>query len=106
MPSFPPFLVTGLIIFCAIFGITLAALSSISAHKQNQNPYPYQYGEQRYQAVDQKVEYQPQYEDEPSEHYKLDSIMQANINARYCSYCGCYLSQDAVYCPECGKRID
>ena len=104
--NFPLILVSGLVIVLFIVGIMITVISANLAKRDNQNPYPYQYNNEKYHEVSGKAVYQSGYQRNPSERYNFDSKRSARIKSCYCSYCGCYLSQDAVFCPDCGKRIE
>ena len=95
---FPNFMITILIgVILLIVGIGVAVATAAS---RNTNPYPYREKEavKEYQRPIQE-NYAPDY------HHGFNSN-QRRVIAHYCSYCGCNLSKDSVYCPECGHKIE
>jgi predicted nucleic acid-binding Zn ribbon protein len=93
-----------IIVFFIVFIVVLAF--SVRSERFNRRPYPYQYNNQMHQVINKKVENEIRYEENESDPYKAESFIRNKVKARYCSYCGSYLSPDAVYCPDCGKKIE
>jgi len=96
----------GSIIVLFIVFIVVLAFSVRSAERYNQRPYPYQYSGQKPQVINEKVENEMRHEEIELDRHNPDSFSRSKARIHYCSYCGGYLSPDAVYCPDCGKRIE
>jgi flagellar basal body-associated protein FliL len=96
----------GSIIILFIVFIVVLALSVRSAERYNRRPYQYQYSDQKPQAINENGDEENQYRENKSDSQKVDSLTPSKVRVNYCSYCGRYLSQDAIYCPDCGKRVD
>ena len=93
-----------IIVFFIIFILVLAF--SVKSERFNRRPYPYQYNNQMHQVINKKVEKEIRYEEHESNPCKTESFIRNRVQFRYCSYCGSNLSPDAVYCPDCGKKIE
>ena len=100
------FIFGGIIVFFIVFIVVLAFSIGSAKERINRRPYPYQYNSQKPQTINEKVENEMKYEENESDPHNSDSISPGKIRLHYCSYCGGYLSPDAVYCPDCGKRIE
>ncbi len=93
-----------IIVFFIAFIVVLAF--SVKSERFNRRPYPYQYNNQMHHMINKKVEKEMRYEENESDPYKAESFIRNRVKIRYCSYCGSNLSPDAVYCPDCGKKIE
>ena len=94
-----------IIVFFIVF-IVVLAFSVRSTERYNRRPYPYQYNNQKHQMINESVNKEIQYRESKSDFQNVDSLARNKVRINYCSYCGCYLSQDAIYCPDCGKKVD
>lgn len=99
------FIFGGIIIFFIVF-VVILTISIKSYERYNRRPYPYQYSNQRPQEINENIDKEIQYRESKSDSLRVDTITRSKVRVNYCSYCGRYLSQDAIYCPDCGKKIE
>lgn len=98
------FIFGSIIVLFIVFIVVLAF--SVRSERFNRRPYPYQYYSQKYQTINENINKEIQYRESKSDSQKVDSLARSKVRVNYCSYCGCYISQDAIYCPDCGKKVD